>query len=1778
MLINFTMSDYSILKKHIAENKVEWKNTVSYITYKRTYARKLNDNTDETEEFTDTLFRVIKGCNEQLGMALTPEEQCKYYDMFAKFKASVAGRFLWQLGTKTVKKYGLLSLQNCAFTNVSNIEAFCWVFDCLMLGCVPPDSPVLTERGIVKICDIKVGDRVWSWNGSELEYRPVTQLHDVKVLTSENIKICGIHGSLITSKKHPILVRRGGAWIYVKAGNIQLGDVLQRFNHDAPPMFNEDAWVLGKRLSQDEYASFPNSMKGYDKNVFMSFLCGAISASGSVYFTIKSLHLMDELCDYAPLFNVNIAYDLVETGARVSIPGNQLYKYRSFIRNAGVEIKEEKYMHPTVVPLDMLNVESAKFNDDYFINDIKRKGFTNFYGKYDIDDSHLQGFDVVVNIETNLEITEDFKDITVQNNNSYVTGYGSYYTSHNSGTGYNIQKKYTDQLPVPHVVVPKREDTKDADFIVPDSREGWIQLLRTVLRAHFDDEPLDSFTYSCLCLRSKGAPIKGFGGTASGPEYLCKGIEDISKIINKRAEQKEKMRPIDCLDVMNIIARTVVSGNVRRCLPKGTLVHTTNGLVPIEKINTNHMVKLPFGEFRVEGAGFSGRKSVFIIETTLGPFRCTAEHKMAVWNKNNPEKYVWKRASDLGGKDMLVHVRQEIEGSPTYVNDIGSRTMLDAKLAYFFGYAHGKAQECVIGEHVRFKYDKFMDFIEPERLVLSIGMEDDHFTIKSEQFAAHMRTVLHKGIIPDYILEAPIAIRKEYLLGYEAACSLKNIAPKNMLLSVQAVYASIGKTCKVNEFEQSLEVEEAPYFYERKKRTYNPLRILRIYKTHAKVDTYDITVAEAEQFIISGGYLTHNSAQIAIGDYTDIEFLNAKRWDKGIPNWRCYSNNSVVCDDTSKLPAEFWDGYKGNGECYGLINLDLSRKIGRTGETQYPDPNVEGYNPSLRAGTKVLTSDGIFPVEELQDTKFMVRNIEGTWSEAKCWKSGDDVLLYELLLQNGKKYYCSAEHKWPVLRENHITRVATTEILSGQTLLFSRHSMLFDNNRGTFEDGYCIGSLYSSPTKFAKTDYSSTTYTWMSISGTVRADIIEEWIRTHDADAKIGRSTRSILSTKFDCITVTSDILAKHVITLGGIISYQSEYDAPSLVWTGSNAFRRGFIQGVCSITGDDFPDANVQARDVCTVYNASKKFISGLMDLFGFYGMMPCIGENPTTLSFLKDHCRNVVLGKQVDRTGIIKVVSCRPTNMRESVWDVSVFDDHHAFALSHCITGNCGEQSLENRETCVTGSTRIQTRAGSVMIGNVIGREIEVWNGEEWSTVTPFCAKENDDFLKVTFSDGSHVNVTHGHEFKVDESKIRACDLKIGMEMPVFSMQIDASYDSIAYTAGLFMCAGFVDNRKAYITVPEDRVSVFDRCKYVNVVGNTAELDNYRFWKSAIYPFTGLPDRFMRFGKTNVLEFIAGWLDAKHTSLSHGLSSDMCTITLTSTPKIMRDLQILARRGGINFAQLQESKMTHLYIDTAECPELPSMFAKMPRRKVQHIPQKVVSISRTFKSASYCFTEPKKHMGVFGNVLTHQCCLMELFLPNIESQKELSECAKMVYRIAKHSLALPCHQKTTEHIVHKNMRMGIGITGVLQSHSKMDWLDRTYKELRAFDEKYSAQHGYPTSVKLTTVKPSGCVTLDTRVVTRSGIKTFAQIFDENNVDLSQGKWYTPVPFEVRDCNNEWQTVTKLFNNGIKQIMELVIDGKTVNCTPDHKFLVNDEWVMAKNLNKGDVIKSYIL
>ena len=129
------------------------------------------------------------------------------------------------------------------------------------------------------------------------------------------------------------------------------------------------------------------------------------------------------------------------------------------------------------------------------------------------------------------------------------------------GVGFSIRKEDVHELPrIKEGVKITALNTKDADFIVPDSREGWVKLLHQMLQAYFVTGK--SFSFSTILVRGAGEKIGGFGGTASGPTILVEGITKISAIL--AAREGKKLRSIDVLDVCNIIGSVVVAGNVRR--------------------------------------------------------------------------------------------------------------------------------------------------------------------------------------------------------------------------------------------------------------------------------------------------------------------------------------------------------------------------------------------------------------------------------------------------------------------------------------------------------------------------------------------------------------------------------------------------------------------------------------------------------------------------------------------------------------------------------------------------------------------------------------------------------------------------------------------------------------------------------------------------------------------------------------------------------------------------------------------------------------------------------------------------------------------------------------------------------------------------------------------------------------------------------------------------------------------------------------------------------------
>ncbi|MHA1916627.1 MAG: ribonucleoside-triphosphate reductase, adenosylcobalamin-dependent [Promethearchaeota archaeon] len=111
--------------------------------------------------------------------------------------------------------------------------------------------------------------------------------------------------------------------------------------------------------------------------------------------------------------------------------------------------------------------------------------------------------------------------------------------------------------------------------------------------------------------------------------------------------------------------------------------------------------------------------------------------------------------------------------------------------------------------------------------------------------------------------------------------------------------------------------------------------------------------------------------------------------------------------------------------------------------------------------------------------------------------------------------------------------------------------------------------------------------------------------------------------------------------------------------------------------------------------------------------------------------------------------------------------------------------------------------------------------------------------------------------------------------------------------------------------------------------------------------------------------------------------------------------------------------------------------------------------------------------------------CCLVETFPSRHESYEEFQETLKYAYLYSKSVTLVNTHWQETNAVMLKNRRMGISQTGIIEAFVKigrrrvLEWCDKAYKYLRELDNEYSDWLCIPKSIKITTVKPSGTVSL---------------------------------------------------------------------------------------------------
>jgi len=111
--------------------------------------------------------------------------------------------------------------------------------------------------------------------------------------------------------------------------------------------------------------------------------------------------------------------------------------------------------------------------------------------------------------------------------------------------------------------------------------------------------------------------------------------------------------------------------------------------------------------------------------------------------------------------------------------------------------------------------------------------------------------------------------------------------------------------------------------------------------------------------------------------------------------------------------------------------------------------------------------------------------------------------------------------------------------------------------------------------------------------------------------------------------------------------------------------------------------------------------------------------------------------------------------------------------------------------------------------------------------------------------------------------------------------------------------------------------------------------------------------------------------------------------------------------------------------------------------------------------------------------------CTLVETYLNRHESLDDFKRTLKFAYLYAKTVTLLPTHWEETNAIMQRNRRIGTSISGVANfadnkgHHVLRQWMDEGYQVVKNYDQSYSEWLGIRESIKMTTVKPSGTVSI---------------------------------------------------------------------------------------------------
>lgn len=238
----------------------------------------------------------------------------------------------------------------------------------------------------------------------------------------------------------------------------------------------------------------------------------------------------------------------------------------------------------------------------------------------------------------------NYWDITIPKTHTFILENGTVVHNCGTGVGFSVERQFISKLPT----IAEEFYESDSVIVVKDSKIGWATALKELISMLFQGI-IPKWDLSLV--RKAGAPLKVFGGRASGPEPLNELLKYFVATIKNAAGRK--LNSLECNDLFCKIGEAVVVGGVRRCLAKGSKVITEFGTyTTIENIKIGDRVKTLNGYKNVSNIFIQGKQETIKITHQVGELICTKKHKVAVFDSKNG--VMWKLAGELEETDCLI--------------------------------------------------------------------------------------------------------------------------------------------------------------------------------------------------------------------------------------------------------------------------------------------------------------------------------------------------------------------------------------------------------------------------------------------------------------------------------------------------------------------------------------------------------------------------------------------------------------------------------------------------------------------------------------------------------------------------------------------------------------------------------------------------------------------------------------------------------------------------------------------------------------------------------------------------------------------------------------------------------------------------------------------------------------------------------------------------------------------------------------------------------------------